>query len=388
MKVGIIGAGLGGLLSGAYLSEKGFDVEIFEKLPFAGGRFTSINYRGYEVSTGALHMIPHGRRGPLGKLLREIGCRVEIVDSKPEGEIFWDGEREPLSRKCFPWKDYAKFNMELILTKLKLRSKNLENFGEKLDRKTYFFMKSFLGWSFSIFPEHMNFKKVVPVYHNLAKYRGPGIPVGGCRAVTDGLVEVIQSNDGCVFLRKEVKALKPGKNPELVFNGDSRKFDIILSDIGHRLTGKLIGEDAVNHPPESRGVKYTISLDEPFVGHTGVLFVLGKSIAGMNEVTNADENLGRKHMLQIHQPLREGSREEILQGLREIKEILKGCSYEIIAVQSYRGDWPVNRIMAGMDIGNRTKYDNIYVVGDGAKGDDIEVDGVAIGVKRVVEEIV
>jgi len=109
------------------------------------------------------------------------------------------------------------------------------------------------------------------------------------------------------------------------------------------------------------------------------------SIAGMNEVTNVDENLGKKPMLQIHQPLRDGTKDEILRGLKEIKELLKGYQYEIIAIQSYKDDWPVNRVMAGMDRGNKTRYKNIFVVGDGAKGDDIEVDGVALGVQRVLE---
>ncbi len=387
MKVGIVGAGLGGLLAGAYLSEKGFDVEIFERLPFAGGRFTSINYRGYEVSTGALHMIPHGKRGPLGEFLKEVGCRVEIVDSKPEGEILWNGEREILTKKSFPWRDVTKFNLELLLTRLGIRNSNLDEFGKRIGEKTLLFMRSFLGWSFSIYPEQMNFKKVVPIYKNVVKYRGPGIPIGGCKAVIESLLEIIKSNDGKIFLRKEVNAIKPETTPELIVDGNKIEYDFVISDVGHKITMNLIGESYGIALPESKGVKYTIALEEPFIEHTGVLFVLGKSIAGMNEVTNADDNLGIKHMLQVHQPLKNGSKDEIIQGLKDIRETLKGYDYEIIAVQSYKGDWPVNRIMAGMDIGNKTRYENIYVVGDGAKGDDIEVDGIALGVRNVVEEI-
>jgi len=387
MKAGIVGAGLGGLLAGAYLSERGFDVEIFEKLPFAGGRFTSMNYRGYEVSTGALHMIPHGKRGPLGKFLKEVGCRVEIVDSKPEGEVLWSGEREVLTRKSFSRMDVFRLNLEFLMNKLG-RKRTLEEFGRGLSRKSYLYVRSFLGWSFSIFPDQMKFEKIVPVFRSTEIFGGPGIPVGGCRSVAESLVEIAESRDARIFLKRKVERIKPGEKPEVIVNSERRRYDVIISNLGHKLTSELLGEKAEDYPPESRGVKYTIALDEPFIGHTGVLFILGKNIAGMNEVTNADENLGRKHMLQVHQPLREGSREEILQGLKDIREILEGYSYEIIAVQSYRGDWPVNRVMAGRDTGNKTKYDNIYVVGDGAKGDDIEVDGIALGVKRVVEELV
>ncbi len=386
MKVGIVGAGLGGLLAGAYLSSEGFEVEIFEKLPFAGGRFTSFSYKGYEVSTGALHMIPHGKRGPLGRILKEIGCKVEIVDSKPEGEILWNGEREMLTRKSFTRLDVLKLNFEFIMNKLG-RKRTLEEFARGLSDKSYLYVRSFLGWSFSIFPDQMRFEKIVPIFRRTELYGGPGIPVGGCKAVTESLAEIVESNGGRINLRREVRAIKSGEKPRLFFDKEEKKYDVIISDAGHKITSELLGEKHYDHPPESKGVKYTIAIDEPFIGHTGVLFVLGKNVAGMNEVTNADDSLGRKHMLQLHQPLRDGTKAEILHGLMEIKEILKGYSFEIIAIQSYKGDWPVNRVMAGMDMGNRTKYDSIYVVGDGAKGDDIEVDGIALGVEKVLEDL-
>ncbi|MDP3105803.1 MAG: NAD(P)-binding protein, partial [Candidatus Methanoperedens sp.] len=87
MKAIIIGAGLGGLLAGAKLCREGYVVEIFERLPFIGGWFANLEYRGFKLSTGALHMIPHGSRGPLAQLLREVGAEVNIIDSNPMAVI-------------------------------------------------------------------------------------------------------------------------------------------------------------------------------------------------------------------------------------------------------------------------------------------------------------
>lgn len=87
MKAAIIGAGLGGLLAGAKLAKAGYDVEIFERLPFIGGRFANLEYKGFKLSTGALHMIPHGSRGPLAQMLREVGADVTIIDSSPMAVI-------------------------------------------------------------------------------------------------------------------------------------------------------------------------------------------------------------------------------------------------------------------------------------------------------------
>jgi len=49
----IIGAGAGGLSCGAFLAKAGHKVLVTEQLPFVGGRGSSIEYKGFQVSTGA-----------------------------------------------------------------------------------------------------------------------------------------------------------------------------------------------------------------------------------------------------------------------------------------------------------------------------------------------
>jgi len=49
----IIGAGAGGLSCGAFLAKAGYKVLVTEQLPFVGGRGSSIEYKGFQVSTGA-----------------------------------------------------------------------------------------------------------------------------------------------------------------------------------------------------------------------------------------------------------------------------------------------------------------------------------------------
>lgn len=50
--IGIIGAGVGGLATAARLAHKGYDVEIFEKLPECGGRAHIIEDKGFKFDTG------------------------------------------------------------------------------------------------------------------------------------------------------------------------------------------------------------------------------------------------------------------------------------------------------------------------------------------------
>lgn len=426
MKVAIIGAGLGGLISAAILSEKGEKVDVYERLPFIGGRFTNIPYKGFQISTGALHMIPHGKRGPLGQTLKKLGCNVEIEDSKPDGLALWNGELKTLRRKDFPEGSKNKFMKWYLLYKLLRTDKDLGKFEEGLDEFTVKFLRSFLGWSLSISSPEIKFSKFLSIVQKVEKFGGPGIPIGGCKGVIDSLVELIESNGGQIHKRKQVESILPAKDSEktvrgLNVKGDIKSYDLVFSNLGHQATAKMLlkghgiknthklsnftKKDNKNKNQKvlsqylnrasalepSSGVKYSISLEEPFIENTGVLFTPQlESISGMNEVTNADPNLAPngKHFLMAHQPvLSNNLKYEINLGLTDLKNILKKYKYEVIAIQSYSNGWPVNRVKAGKDIGYKTPYKNLYVVGDGAKGDSIEVDGIALGIKELMRDL-
>ena len=69
-KAVVIGAGVGGLASAASLAQtQKYDVTVYERMSFAGGRFTQHDHDGFQIPTGAVHMIPHGRKGPFAKLI-------------------------------------------------------------------------------------------------------------------------------------------------------------------------------------------------------------------------------------------------------------------------------------------------------------------------------
>lgn len=394
MRAAIIGAGLGGLLAANVLAKKGYKIDVFEKLPFAGGRFTNLNYKGFELTTGALHMIPHGKRGPLGQLLKKLDVKVEIVDSKPEGEVLYKDDRKELTKKVAPLGTLMKFYAKSLAYRLFKKDFYLEKFQKSIDEFSSKFLDAFLGWSLSITPNEILFSKFLKIYQQTMKFRGPGIPVGGCKAVIDALIENLKSYDGNVYLRKKVEkiAVKNSKAKGVFVKNQKKSYDLIISNLGHVETQKLIGRDYLNADlKESRGIKYSIALRQPYLNHTGVLFTLNTSrISGMNEVTNADPNLAPngRHLLMAHQPmLTTNVKYEIYLGLKDLKQILKGYDYEILAIQSYFDGWPVNRVKAGMDVGIETPYKNLFVVGDGAKGDDIEVDGIALNIFRLGDEV-
>lgn len=420
MKVIVIGAGLGGLLSAAKLSGSGYEVEIFERLPMTGGRFTNIDIKGYQLTTGALHMIPHGPTGPLAQLLEEVGADVTI--KRDEGmafmRIFEDIENNiyedvPLGKfgKVFSLWNRIKLAFFMITTR---RNPPTDcSFAEWLSRSlntplAYQMADSFCGWALSLKAADVPAEEVFEIFENLYRYGGPGVPIGGCKAVTDALADIVRNNGGIIHTDKEVTEIitEDGKASGVIVDGQKYPADLVISNIGHQFTHELCKDvqvseehrkylDRIKVIKPSAGVKICLAADEPLIGHGGVLFTpSARRVNGINEVTNIDPDLAPqgKHLVMGHQTTQWDRipylEDEIDLGIRDLKEIFAGKDFEVLLTQSYYNGWPVNRSSSGSDIGNTTPLEGLYVVGDGAKGKGgIEVEGIALGVRNTMKLI-
>ncbi|WVF72604.1 hypothetical protein IAT40_007422 [Kwoniella sp. CBS 6097] len=98
-KVIIVGAGVGGTATAARLAHAGFDVEVYEKNDFSGGRCSLIHHDGYRFDQGpSLLLLPpifHQLYNDLGTRLED---HVELVQCNPNYVIHYhDGEKVILS---------------------------------------------------------------------------------------------------------------------------------------------------------------------------------------------------------------------------------------------------------------------------------------------------
>lgn len=407
MKAVIIGAGLGGLLTGAKLTKAGFDVEIFERLPFTGGRFANLPYKGFKLSTGALHMIPHGMRGPLARMLKEVGAGVTIIDSHPmavilkeNGEIisFHDFRKELSLTKQVKLGTVLAYSRKYKPTDdISFRDWVLRYFDDEFLFKL---ADSFCGWALSLQAKDVPAREMLEIIDNMYLYKGSGIPVGGCSAVTDALCDIIRSNGGNIHTGSCVEKIIVDRDTAIgiALNGKTIDADIVISNIGHFETCRLYEcEDKgyiekIKKARPSKGIKICLSSDEALIGHSGVLLTpYAQRINGINEVTNADPYLAPpgKHLIMSHQTLiSDDLKAEIRLGLLDLEHLFPEKKYEVLLIQSYSNGWPVNRASSGSDIGNMTPIKNLYVVGDGAKGKGgIEVEGVTLGVRNVMSEM-
>ncbi len=423
MKAIVIGAGLGGLLSAARLSQAGYQVDVFERLPITGGRFTNLNYKGFQVSSGAFHILPHGPSGPLAQLLNEVQADVKIVRSSQTVVRVPLKQGDPDYGKGFKdisFTDFAtllSYKERLKIALLIVSTRKNRPAGSTLQAwlRTQFkdewlvkFADSFCGWALSLRSDEVSVEEVFEIIENMYRFGGPGVPMGGCKGVIDSLERVIAVNGGKIYTKTEVSKIlvENGRASGVIVGDKTHEANLIISNLGHAATASLCSEvlsgdrysgylRMLETLKPSAGIKICLAADEPLVGNSGVLLTpYAKRVNGIDEVTQVDPKLAPpgKHLTMSHQHVApenvKNLDSEIELGLKDLKEIFPDKKYEVLLIQSYHDDWPVNRTASGTDPGNETPIPELYVVGDGAKGKGgIEVEGVALGVAATMKKI-
>ena len=409
MRVVTIGAGLGGLLTSAFLAKAGHEVVVLEKASFIGGRFTNLRYKGFQLSTGALHMVPHGEDGPLAHLLKLLNANVKIVNSNPKGKFFIDGTlyhyREGWKYLSFKEKARAmKLLAEIKANRLPKGEDARMNAWEWLTDKigenefAYLFIKSFLGWAVSLTPEEVPAIELAKEIKATLKWGGPGLIKGGCKAVTDELARIVRENGGEIITRKKVVEAEEGK--VFTADGEEYSYDILISNIGIKETVELFGRDNFDREyikkldslKPAEGIKINIALKgKPRIGNTVVFTLDTKRINGYNEPSALSPELAKEGytLIMAHQALRSRNiKKEQRLGVEDLYYLFPELDKngEILLIQTYLDGNPVNRIASGQHLD--FPMENVYIVGDANKGEGgIEVEGIALGVMKVLQEL-
>jgi len=91
MKVAVIGSGLGGLSAAATLAARGYQVEVFEKNPWLGGKAAEIHEEGFRFDMGPTILI---RPSVLRRIFTEAGRKLEdyldMVRLDPQWRCFFE----------------------------------------------------------------------------------------------------------------------------------------------------------------------------------------------------------------------------------------------------------------------------------------------------------
>ncbi|ANF22557.1 phytoene desaturase family protein [Thermococcus piezophilus] len=410
MRAVVVGSGIGGLLTASFLAKNGYEVTVLEKAPYIGGRCTNLNYKGFGLSTGAFHMIPHGKDGPLAYLLKLLGADVQIVNSNPKGMIFYEGKtfhyREGWKYLSFMEKARAlKLMADIKRGKLpqgeEAEMSGREWIRERIGDNEFVdpFIKSFLGWADSVLD--VPAIELAREIKAALRWDGPGLVKGGCKSMPEALSVIIRMNGGRILTKK--KAVEVDVEGKKVITADNEEltYDVLISNVGVKETVSLIGRDAfdrdylkrVDELKPSEGIKYNVALKgETRIGNTVVFTLDTEKINGYNEPSSISPELAKEGytLIMLHHALQSRNvKAEQKKGIEDIYRIFPDLDNEgeILLIQTYLDRNPVNRVASGQLVEDFPIRD-VYVVGDAYKlSGGIEVEGIALGVMRTLEKL-
>ncbi|WP_126596628.1 phytoene desaturase family protein [Dictyobacter aurantiacus] len=433
----IIGAGLGGLLSAAHLLQRGKHVVVVERLPHSGGRFTAKNFHGVQVSTGAVHMVPFGSSGVLSHMLRRLNVPHRLYDADVFGSFHVHGRQYRsrgllgvarfLGPRQFAW--FLRLGYLMFFRPLSAQERQLpfdlwlaRHINVERNPQLVAFFASISRFALSLELSQVSTAEVVRTTKNMFRFGAPAIVEGGCGAITHQLEKIIETYDGEIMLSSEVLGIEQEQGHVtgvLVKNKTTGeelllRAPLVVSDIGPRATNALLQQRRIKQSDvlkqkyaedhsalarssddvqEAVGLKVHILSDVSLIPHKGIMYCLDtKRIAGMVQPTNSDPSLAPagKHLLISHQVIQSNNVEEeralALADLRSMFGETFDQHCQVLTMGTYRGEWPVNRVVQGEDVQSRLQVEGLYLVGDAVKPSGyLMVEGVAQSVNNFLD---
>jgi all-trans-retinol 13,14-reductase len=247
--VAIVGAGIGGLSTGALLAKRGLKVLVVEQHYLAGGYCTSFPRMGHSTFDAGVHDISGlGQKGGVRFLLRELGIENDLEFKRVTSEYVLPDIR---FRVPNDWKEFVNFlgskfpkerenvsgffyemkgiyddiykDMELRsgvigpprtvdeMRKYPLTHKHLFRWHNKSylqmldeyfsDTKLKEILCTLTGY-LTDDPKALQVSSIAPIFGYY--FEGGYYPKGGSQALADALVSVIRNNGGTVLLNKRV----------------------------------------------------------------------------------------------------------------------------------------------------------------------------------------
>jgi phytoene dehydrogenase-like protein len=422
----VVGAGLGGLLAAALIAKKGGSVLVLERMRYVGGRFTTVDQDGCDITTGALHMAPHGGGGPLARVVRELGLSFEIVPRDLMASFYFRGQHVLWNRS---WDVMRLFGPQGRLDLLKITAllslpfasarAEAQPFSEWLttqtsDRSLHLFFESFIQFAVSVQSHQIAYGEMRAIHQNVLRCGMPGIPVGGCRSLVQTLADFITEHQGDIRTGVEVVRIVTDDSADRVYGVEFRdrhsrerveiQVPLVVSDAGPEATRQMLhgaGRRALGDTPQLKkaaGLKLHIVSDKSLIPHNGIMLCLDtRRVSGMVEVSRSVPSVvpAGMHMIDTFQVMRGDSlteeRDLAIADLREIfgDDFDRHC--RIVRTSAFRSRWPVNQARQGVDLRDlhgQEPIPGLLMVGDAYKPKGfIMVEGVAAGVTRLAARL-
>ncbi|ARI79204.1 phytoene desaturase family protein [Halobacillus mangrovi] len=245
--IAVVGAGPGGLASAMMLASQGYNVHVFEKQNYVGGRNGHYSLGDYTFDIGPTFLsMPHIVEEIFQASSRNVHDYLDLIELSPMYELQFDGKRVPMYRnrekmlevlsEHFPGNEagYQRFmkdtreKMQALLPLLQTRHYRLRDYVSKRSLKAL--PKLSLGKSvYDVLSQYFNDEKLKIAFTFQAKYLGmspwecPGAfsilsymeheygvfhPRGGVNQLSKAMAEVTKEHGGSIHLGNGVQKFK------------------------------------------------------------------------------------------------------------------------------------------------------------------------------------
>ncbi|MFC1848372.1 phytoene desaturase family protein [Chloroflexota bacterium] len=419
----VIGSGIGGMCAAAKLAYSGYKTIVIEKLPILGGRYTQIEYKGYQIPTAAW-MILYGKNDPVYLTLNEVQApEIETVSTGSIPQIYRLGgkdykmEGKGALRDMISWASRDKEEEEKVMTALKrailwYEPPDTLTFYDWLlqftDNKTVvdLFQCLVAAWAGANSWE-VTAGQWFRVLKGMTVGGNPFILKNGVKDVTDALEKVIKDNKGEIFTKTRAKKIlvedgfATGVAADREGEGLEIEAKIVISNAGPKRTIDLGGEEnfdraylkeVVEKVRPAQGIDYMLTSDKPLLDAPTVLFTAdtqrlecfvgdctpdGKFIVRTASVPESAIQYSPKKEYEI-----------FLQDLKETFPDFEKCGGKILIARNFCGDWPFYGTWPGDCLTQKTPIENLYNVGDAViPGGWVGGSGAAASAGVVVDDI-
>jgi len=394
----VVGAGMGGLCSAALLAQSGYTTLTVDKLPFVGGRASSVNYKGFMLPTGALYV---ETGGVVERVFREAGADFP-VRAFPMQLCFRMGGKDYLMAPKGGLKTLiSNFADDAETAKVLGAIRRAFSWKEPSDAV------SLRDWLL----QYTQNEKILAIFRGLVNYQcvnfrdmpasefirqlkfGTGATAGahpqGFMALMNELVKVIEAKGGQVLTASRVKHIlvrdETARGVAVERNGSEIEIaaNAIVSSAGPHETVELAGSQNFDKGylkelrEKVRPLSYMcveISSEKPLVDFPGVMVVP----EGRRQMTMMCTSLAYpeyaprgKHLLQAWAApdssfLPMDTAREVDMVLQDLRDAIPQFDREaeILHVSYWQKDWPMYRALPGA-LTQKTSIENLYNVGDG-----------------------
>ncbi len=223
----IIGAGVGGLTTGAMLAQKGHPVRIIEKSSKLGGRTASMKFKNHILDNG-FHIMPFYKKSAIFTVLKSLEIESKLKLAKVDNIAFHSdsgfhkypkGMNDLLRLSLIPLKSRIKLLKVLLpmaFTSIEKTEEwdnlSLKEITSKLDPETNAFFEAVCMLAFADTVDHISLGEFARTIIRANPFKGGTSEFaypedGGYDSISKILAQYIEENDGNVELNCSVKKI-------------------------------------------------------------------------------------------------------------------------------------------------------------------------------------